>query len=653
MRTIPRSFFLFLFAFILLNEVQSQEQKRLLSSLCTMEYLTNHIQSQADFHPFPVEAQRTQWDKMLSPQLKAAYIAEGEKWIHKPWKVLPVSDFLSFYRNGNRTRYESLIFGRRERLASLVMAEVVEGKGRFLNDIINGIWATSEETFWGIPAHISYRNSTKGFPDENDQIVDLFNAETASLFAWTYYLLKDELDSVSPIIRQRMFDEVNRRMLEPCMKTDFDWMGFNNRPVNNWDPWINSNWLACILLMEKNPEKRAVALHRSIMSLDHFIDSYTNDGGCEEGPDYWNRAAGDLFQCLDLLYSASNGAINLYHNQKINEMARYIYRMHICDDYFVNFADASATVFPDPGLLYHIGKQTNDPDMLGFASYFSSRSHYDRKAIKSDYGSLYDFLASFSAIQGLKQISPKAPLLSYSWLPDIQVCTARSVQSSCAGFFFAAKGGHDSGSHSHNDVGSFILYYNGTPLFIDVGVGDYTAQTFSSHRYEIWTMQSAYHNLPTINGVLQKNGLQYVAQNVKFKNNPQTARFSLDIAKAYPENAHVKTWIRTYTLKRSSGFELEDSYVLDSFVKPFVLSFMTFPKPSLVKPGMIDFQINNHVLHFHYPAEKFDVTIEKKTYPDDRLHTAWGRDYVYRILLTSKSKRLSGSDKFSILLPQK
>ena len=653
MKTMLRLLFIFFFALTFQFKVQGQKQKQMLSKLCTTAYLTKNIQSQEGFHPFPIEAQREAWDKMLSPQLKAAYIAAGEKWLHKPWQVLPVSGFLSFYRNGNRTEYESLIFGRRERLASLVMAEVVEGKGRFLDDIINGIWATCEETFWGIPAHISYRNRTKGFPDAKDQIVDLFNAETASLFAWTYYLLKDELDSVSPIIRQRMYDEVNRRMLEPCMHQDFDWMGLNGQPVNNWNPWINSNWLSCILLMEKNPTDRISALHKSIISLDHFIDSYTNDGGCEEGPDYWNRAAGDLFQCLDLLYSASNGGINLYHDQKIDQMARYIYRMHICNDYFVNFADASATVFPDPGLLYHIGQQTSDTVMLDFASYVSSRSHYATKAIKSDYGSLYDFLASFSAVQGLQHIVPKAPFLAYSWLPDVQVCTARSVPGSCSGFFFAAKGGHNSGSHSHNDVGSFMLYYNGKPLFIDVGVGDYTAQTFSSRRYEIWTMQSAYHNLPTINGIMQKNGYQYIAQNVECKNAPQTVRFSLDIAKAYPQNAHVKTWIRSYTLNRNNGFEIKDTYHLDAFVKPYVLSFMTFPQPKIAKPGLIDFQIDGKTLHFYYSANQFEATIEAKTYPDVRLQNAWGRNYVYRILLTSKSKRVSGSDKFSISLPQK
>ena len=70
------------------------------------------------------------------------------------WAFLPASVFLQFVRDGNRSNYERLLKSRRERLEALVLAECVEAKGRFLDEIANGIWATCEETFWGYPAHI-------------------------------------------------------------------------------------------------------------------------------------------------------------------------------------------------------------------------------------------------------------------------------------------------------------------------------------------------------------------------------------------------------------------------------------------------------------------------------------------------------------------
>ncbi len=90
----------------------------------------------------------------------------------------------------------------------------------------------------------------------------------------------------------------------------------------------------------------------------------------------------------------------------------------------------------------------------------------------------------------------------------------RSSEGSAEGLYLAAQGGHNAESHNHNDVGNFIVYADGEPAIIDVGVETYTAKTFSAQRYEIWTMQSAYHNLPTVNGVMQGAGRQFEARDV-------------------------------------------------------------------------------------------------------------------------------------------
>jgi hypothetical protein len=38
---------------------------------------------------------------------------------------------------------------------------------------------------------------------------------------------------------------------------------------------------------------------------------------------------------------------------------------------------------------------------------------------------------------------------------------------------------------------------DGQPMLIDVGVGVYRRQTFGMERFEIWTMQSSWHNAPS------------------------------------------------------------------------------------------------------------------------------------------------------------
>lgn len=76
----------------------------------------------------------------------------------------------------------------------------------------------------------------------------------------------------------------------------------------------------------------------------------------------------------------------------------------------------------------------------------------------------------------------------------------------------AVKAGDNADSHNHNDTGSITLYKKGLPILADIGVETYTRKTFSPRRYEIWTMQSGYHNLPTICGTDQKDGVEYRAE---------------------------------------------------------------------------------------------------------------------------------------------
>ena len=100
----------------------------------------------------------------------------------------------------------------------------------------------------------------------------------------------DRLDAVHPLVRERVRLEVDRRILTPNLeRDDFWWMGFP-REVNNWNPWINSNWLASALLLERDPGRRVRAVGKIARSLSRFIDAYPDDGGCDEGPGYWGRA---------------------------------------------------------------------------------------------------------------------------------------------------------------------------------------------------------------------------------------------------------------------------------------------------------------------------------------------------------------------------
>ena len=196
------------------------------------------------------QAGDTFWRDSIPTEMRQSYVSYGEQYADKPWTVLPWTVFAEYKITGNRVNYEGICFEKRRQLAALVMAEIMEGKGRFIHQIIDGIGSFCEETWWGIPAHYS-----KPIPLTELQEVDLFNAETAGLIAWTRYMLEKQLDAFSSALCQRIDGEIERRILQPAVERDYWW----KTAGMNWNPWICSNWLACVLICEKDEAHKAEA----------------------------------------------------------------------------------------------------------------------------------------------------------------------------------------------------------------------------------------------------------------------------------------------------------------------------------------------------------------------------------------------------------
>jgi hypothetical protein len=597
-----------------------------------------------DFHPCPMAGQ---WNG-LDEKLKDEQVKNAEKLLHNSWGELKATTFLEYKQNGNRSNYEAVSLTRRISLNSLVSAEALENKGRFIPDIVNGIWAICEESYWGVPAHINLQKDQSGLPDITEPIVDLFTSETAALLAWTEYLLKPQLDKVSPLICRRIDIEERRRFLDAvASRNDYWWMGYLDKTPkpNNWNPWIMSNYLAASLLLEHDQARRDSAVYRTMEILDHYLDLYPRDGGCDEGPAYWFRAAASLFDCLDLLDEATGGKINVKEAGLVDAMGAYIYKLYIGkDDYFVNFADAGpkSGAGLDGGMIYRYGKYVSDSVMMKFGAFIAK----DRGLIPNPFAATIGRkLRTFVACHEIMNARSEEPLVRDNWLPDLQIMTARSLAWSDKGLYVAAKGGHNAESHNHNDVGSFVVYADAEPLLIDLGPEGYTAKTFSAQRYDIWTMQSQYHNLPSVNGVMEKDGREYAAAGVTYHQTDKEAVFSLDISKAYPEEAKLTYWKRTITLQRSQAVIIRDNYKLRSWVRPTMLYFMTDHAVDAGTPGKILLTKNGRSFEMLYDKHKYTAAAENVFEADSSrnnsmIKISWGKD-VSRIILTTKDHALS------------
>jgi hypothetical protein len=644
---------LILLVLLLLLPVQDdlalQRSRHVLSGALTIESLEERLIPASQWHPFPRAREREEW-RNLPEAARSACLRRGEAFLGGTWVTPKASEFLEYVRTGNRSNYERILFSRRSQLADLVLAECMEGKGRFLDDIVNGIWAICEETYWGVPAHVGMQKRGSGLPDVTEPTVDLFAGETASLLAWTYYLLKDSLDAVSPLVSERIYHEVERRIIAVNLeRDDFWWMGFS-QVVNNWNPWICSNWLASVLLLERDEARRARSVHKILRCLDNFLSTYAEDGGCDEGPSYWSRAGGSLFDCLELIQSGMNGKLNFFSDPLVKEIGRYIYRAHIAGDYFVNFADAAARLSADASVIYRYGRSIGDSTMVQFGAFLAGREGLDRQMPAAQFGVLGRVLPALFSLEEMLRAPRAEPLVRDFWLPGVEVMGARSSAGSSRGFYVAAQGGHNAESHNHNDVGNFIIYHDGEPVLIDVGVETYTARTFSKDRYTIWTMQSAYHNLPTVNGFQEKDGKEFRARNVRYRENDSRATLSMDIAPAFPREAALTNWERTVTLARGKEVSIRDSYELSLVRENIRLSLMTSRSPELLPGGRIALTgAGVPPLTLLYDAAVWEGTVEAIPLEDERLKGSWG-EKIFRILLVMKGTPLAGS--FSVRLTE-
>ena len=127
--------------------------------------------------------------------------------------------FMSYFREGVRTTYGPVLGQRRTALTWLTMAECLENKGRFMDKIIDIIWAICEESTWALPVHnYVFPHNLNVFvgclPNPDKIIIDLIAADTGAIMSLAYYLLHDKLDEVSPLITRRMKKELKERIDE-------------------------------------------------------------------------------------------------------------------------------------------------------------------------------------------------------------------------------------------------------------------------------------------------------------------------------------------------------------------------------------------------------------------------------------------------------
>lgn len=570
-----------------------------------------------NIHLYPAVKERRFWEG-LPEDIKESLVKSGEELIGFSYPMITACLYMEFSRSGNRSKFEGVYTQRRKVLNALILAECVEGKGRFLDDIINGITAICEESGWQLPAHNYYLKWAPiySIPDKKYPVIDLYAAETGALLATAAYLLNEELKEACPLLLERIDMEIYDRILEPYLRGRFRWTGGWDKEVNNWTVWITRNILLSLFSgINMSERDKYQVFHQAARSLDYFYDQYGEDGCCNEGPGYYRHSGLCFFESMEIMNIITSGAYSeLFREAKMNNIAAYIMNAHVENEYYLNFGDNSCKPGASGIREFLFARGVGNEEMMNFAATEHKRDN--DPLLKSSYNLFNRLQATFGEKDIREYNTVRCDVKRDIWYESTGLLIARDSK-----YVLAVKGGGNNDSHNHNDTGSFILYKNGKPLIIDIGVETYCHKTFSAERYEIWTMQSAWHNVFNFGEVNQLAGAEYQSKLINWKMEKEIVSMGLELSGVYPKDT-VKSYMRSFCFAKEKEIAITDSF--DAALEGACFSLITVEKPMWDGERLLLGEMEQLLIE---PVKL--VEIDEVEIRDIKLKSEWGNK-IYR-----------------------
>lgn len=510
------------------------------------EALRRTLRRPADALPVAPAHDRTVWGAHGSADQStvAAVLARASGDLGTSWQVAPASAAARVHGDGDRESWESVVFERQRRLSRAVVAAAVTEERRWLDEVLDGVWLLCEQTSWCWPAHDDARaaGSVLAIPDK--PFLDLGAGEVAAQLAWVDHIVGEPLEAAYPGARARIRGEVRRRVFAPfTTRRDWHWIGLDG-DVHNWNPWIHGSVITAALRLLDAPgerDERCGIIALALQGIDRYVTALPLDGAIDEGYGYWWNGACRALEALEMVSFATDGNLDAADVPALSATVAFPHRSHLGGDWYLNLADGQAKPPSDQPwhALHRSARAGGDEDAVAHAA---SHRRPGVPAATETFG-LGRLLRGMTDPDWIRTTAVSPPLVDRVWLASTEVLLARGRRGSTAGLTVAVKGGHNGEHHNHNDVGSFVVASDGVPVVVDVGRPTYTKQTFGPDRYDIWTMQSAWHNTPVIAGQQQSPGSGYRARDVAVTLDEATAEWSAELSGAYPDGA-AASWRR-------------------------------------------------------------------------------------------------------------
>lgn len=608
--------------------------------------IEDHLIPFDSYKPWPACNDREAW-RAIDEDFKDIYLNAAENEIKNKFKTVSAGLLLKTGKTDVVTEYNQIRSANNKILFTLTIAECIENKGRFMRHLLDGVSNMLDEATWHLPCPTAmYKRFPAVMVDVTDPLIELSSSSMVYNLAVIYYLLKHKFDALDINIGKRIYQEVDRKIFAPFLnRTDYWWMAYERHyhnkmgvlySINNFTTHCTNYVLEAFLLLEKDSRRRAAAIEKTMQVLDNYLNYIADDGWCDEGNGYWFMSYGALNKVLEKIKTATGGYVDIFNDEKIYNMGQYMCNAHIGNGYFVNFADSHPINKLLSSKVIEYAVNTGNDDLMKLALEETDSDEFKNFIKDRPVGfetSLF-LLFSYDKIKNeyISSIKQELHLASEYYYSDSQVLVAREKTNSYSGFYLACKGGHNDENHNHNDAGNFIVYRDAKPILVDSGVEAYIPDTFNKNRYKLWTMQSKYHNLPTFNGVMQKETRRYKAKNVKYASSDNVLIMSMSLKDAYEQDSRIVKFERTVSYDRNSNQIVcsEDIEMLTE-TKDIEFSFMTPCRTKTEGDSVIFYSEGIPVANMLYDTDLMEISEELITFRDEKLSGEWN-NYLKRLI---------------------
>jgi hypothetical protein len=474
-------------------------------------------------------------------------VRQAEAFIAQPIPAWDDEAYLDFSRTGKRGVGEAMMHARDGQLSSLVLAECSEWNGRFLPRIAEQLDAIAAQRSWTLPAHDAQLENFKG----TRYFIELNSAGLGHQVAEALYLLGDKIPAAT---RQRALAALELHMFAPTRRSlsgvqPDGWLHVHS----NWNPvCLNGVADAALTILPDRKDRALFAAAAEHFSTYYFY-SFRDSGYDDEGIGYWGYGFANFAELREQLWLSTGGKLDLYDIPKARKAALFGFQFQMLPGVFADFADARFMTIPDPVLLASIDR------------IFQLHLVKDDAAARAGrFGGALSaaVLAGFPLPSEWKgnSASERENLIGLrTYYEDAGVLVARPAPGGRLAVTIKAGG---NAAHSHNDIGSYSIGLASTqPVGDPGGPLFYTAETFTSKRYNSRLLNSFGHPVPEIDGKLQLDATSVKLPPAVASFSPQEDSVQMNLTAAY-DDPNLRRFVRTlhYMRKDGGSATIEDDY---------------------------------------------------------------------------------------------